>query len=114
MTTETLAPKPASHRREAVVWIDHEQAVIVEQSLDQIPEVEILTRMPSEAETTFGGRAVDQVLDDDRIVVTGPAYARTDFERAYVAVTHRPDRIVDVEPMAAGLEPRSDWPAPRD
>jgi hypothetical protein len=32
------------------------------------------------------------------VTVAGPAFARTSFERALVAVTHRPDRIVDVEP----------------
>jgi len=30
--------------------------------------------------------------------VSGPADVRTRFDRAYVAVTHRPDRLVDIEP----------------
>ena len=41
---------------------------------------------------------MDEVLDRDQVNVAGPAYARTSFERAYVAVTHHPERIVDVEP----------------
>jgi hypothetical protein len=32
------------------------------------------------------------------VVVADPARARTGFERAYVAMTHRPDRFVDIEP----------------
>jgi hypothetical protein len=99
MTTGSVATKTVGKRREAFVWIDHEQAVIVEHGLDRISEVEILLRKPTEGEAAFDGRAVDLVLDDERVVVTGPA--RTDFERAYVAVTHRPDRIIDVGPRTA-------------
>ena len=38
------------------------------------------------------------VLDIDRVLVSGPADIRTDFERVYVGITHRPDRLVDLEP----------------
>jgi hypothetical protein len=41
-------------------------------------------------------------VDEERVVVSGPADVRTQFDRAYVAVTHRPDRLVDVEPSAPG------------
>jgi hypothetical protein len=85
-------------RHEAVVWIDHDQAVIVGQGADALESVELLDRAPDESEAAFEARTVDEVVDEDRVVVSGPAYARTDFERAYVAVTHRPDRLIDVEP----------------
>ena len=88
--------KPAEH--EAVVWIDHDQALIVEQASDGGRTVELLDRALAESEAAFEARTVDEVMADDRVVVSGPAFARTDFERAYVAVTHRPDRLVDVEP----------------
>ena len=57
-----------------------------------------LDRAPGESEADFEARTVGEVVDEEQVVVSGPAYARTDFERAYVAVTHRPDRLVDVEP----------------
>lgn len=88
--------QPEGH--EAVVWIDHDQAMIVEQGADGSQSVELLDRAPAESEAAFDARTVDEVVDDDRVVVSGPAFARTDFERAYVAMTHRPDRLVDVEP----------------
>lgn len=88
-------------RREAVVWIDHDQAVIVGQEPDGRESVELLDRAPEESEAAFDARTVNEVVDEDRVVVSGPAYARTDFERAYVAVTHRPDRLVDVEPKTS-------------
>ena len=92
---------------DAVIWIDHDQAVIVGEGRDGNPAVELLDRTPDETEAIFDGRAVDKVVDQDRVLVTGPAFARTDFERAYVAVTHRPDRLVDVEPSRTSLRPRT-------
>lgn len=81
-----------------VVWIDHDQAFIVGQDPDGRETVELVDRAPDETEADFEARTVGEVVDDEQVVVSGPAYARTDFERAYVAVTHRPDRLVDVEP----------------
>jgi hypothetical protein len=81
-----------------VVWIDHDQAFLVGQGPDGRENVELVNRAANESEADFEARTVGEVVDDERVVVSGPAYARTDFERAYVAVTHRPDRLVDVEP----------------
>jgi hypothetical protein len=86
--------------REAEIWIDHDQAVIVEHGPDRRSGVERLDRGPHESEMTFEARMIDQLIDDDRVVVSGPSDARLQFERAYVAVTHRPDRLVDAEPAA--------------
>ena len=84
--------------RKVVVWIDHDQAFIVGQGPDGRETVELVDRVPGEGEAEFEARTVGEVIDDDQVVVSGPAYARTDFERAYVALTHRPDRLIDVEP----------------
>lgn len=82
--------------REAAVWIDRGQALIVARGPDREEWVEVLDRMPGESTITFEARTVDEVLDEDRIVVRGPVTDRLEFERTYTAVTHRPDRIVDV------------------
>ena len=81
-----------------VVWIDHNQAFIVGQGADGRESVELVDRGPEESEADFEARTVGEVVDDEQVVVSGPAHARTGFERAYVAVTHRPDRLVDIEP----------------
>ena len=94
-TPTTTAPS------EALVWIDHSQAVIVGHEPDGRQSVEVLGRGPAESEISFDVRTIDEVIDEERVTVSGPAFARTAFERAYVAVTHRPDRIVDVEPRTA-------------
>lgn len=97
MTTKTMFPgtRPTNV---ALVWIDHEHAVIVSDETERKGTVECLERDLNETETQFDARTIDQVVDQDKVVVSGPASARTSFERAYVAVTHRPDRLVDIEP----------------
>lgn len=102
METRRTGPMEHQARSEAVVWIDHEQALIVASEGDGAETVEILDRALIETETAFETRATDAVIDVDRVVVSGPADARTNFERAYVAITHRPDRLVDVEPLRPG------------
>ena len=91
----TADARPA---HKVVVWIDHDQAFIVGQGTNGRETVELVDRAPGESEADFEARTVGEVVDEEQVVVSGPAYARTDFERAYVAVTHRPDRLVDVEP----------------
>lgn len=93
-----MTKRPATQApHEAAVWIEHDRAVIVEQGPDGEDAIEQVDRLPMETEAAFDVRTVDAIGDQDTIIVSGPADARTDFERAYVAVTHRPDRLVDVE-----------------
>lgn len=98
METSPIPAADHQRRSEAVVWIDREQALIVASAGDGGERVEILDRALIETEAAFETRAADAVLDVDRVLVSGPSDIRTDFERAYVAITHRPDRLVDVEP----------------
>lgn len=91
--TDVSRPMP-----DAMIWIDHEQAIITMRHGDGTPLVERLGRGRFEPESAFEARAVDELVDAGTVTIAGPAYARTSFERALVAVTHRPDRIVDVEP----------------
>ena len=91
---------------EVAVWIDHDQAVIVDQGSDGQRSEEHLDRAPAESEATFDVRAIDEVIDRERVVVSGPSAARLEFERAYVAVTHRPDRLTDIEPEAGAAGTR--------
>ena len=94
MTVLKAGPEPP----DAMIWIDHEQAIIAMRQRDGAPFVERLGRGAFEPESAFEARAVDELVDSGTVTVAGPAFARTSFERALVAVTHRPDRIIDVEP----------------
>ncbi|HEX5825549.1 MAG TPA: hypothetical protein VFY18_13910 [Candidatus Limnocylindrales bacterium] len=98
MTRQKTPARKTKSPRAAVVWIGHDRAVVVGHRPDGQDSLSILDRLPTESEASFDIRTVDETVNEDRVVVSGPAYARTGFERAYVAMTHRPDRLVDVEP----------------
>jgi len=102
MTTQTTLPPATPQTNVALVWIDNEHAVIVSGEADGKDTVACLEREQDETVNQFEARTVDQVVDDERVVVSGPASARTSFERVYVAVTHRPDRLVEIEPVILG------------
>jgi len=101
MTQTTTRNETNADGREAVVWIDRDWAVIVEQGLDCHDTVAVLDRRPAESEAIFEARTVEEIIDHDIVIVSGPCDPRTNFERAYVAMTHRPDRLVDVEPTGS-------------
>jgi len=90
-------PAPATDR-EAIIWIDHAQAIITTIDGGGVRRVERLGRGSSEPESAFGARAIHELGEHDRVVVTGPVFARTSFERAFVAATRRPDRLIDLDP----------------
>lgn len=104
--------EPASEPMDAMIWIDHQQAIIATRHPDGTPLVERLGRGAFEPEAAFEARAVDELVDFGVVTIAGPAFARTSFERALVAVTHRPDRIVDVEPWMDAPDV-ADFPARR-
>ena len=90
---------------ETILWIDHEQAVIVGRDANGRDTMETLERDSAESEGRFEVRIVDELIDDRSLVVTGPEEVRTDFDRAYVALTHRPDHLTDIDssvPAAPG------------
>ena len=93
----------------ATVHIDDDEAVIRTVAADGHATHDRLVRRHAEPAMAFDVRVVDEVLDDPRVLVEGPDRARLRFERAYVAVTRRPDRLVDrsdVEPEADGTPDR--------
>jgi hypothetical protein len=83
---------------DAIVWLEGDRAVVVTHVNDDQRTVDVLTRAPGETEAQFQARTVDQVANEPRVVVAGPVGARMAFERTYVAITHRPERLADVEP----------------
>jgi hypothetical protein len=86
-------------RPKASLWIDHNQAVIMNQEPGSTEHsVEVLIHESPEPEPAFLARVVDEVIHDARVIVHGPGEVRTAFERTYVAVTHEPEHLVDVAP----------------
>ncbi len=89
--------------RDVSVWIDHDQAVIHKGGVEGQDAIEHLERSPAESGPAFDLRTIHEIIDRDRVAVSGPVVARIGFERAYVSMTHRPDRLVAAEP----IKPRS-------
>jgi hypothetical protein len=92
-------------RSQAFVWIDHDRAAIDVHGPGPRSIVRV-DRLPAESRERFDSRTISAIGEHDRLVVSGPAVARTEFERAYVALTKRPDRLVDLEvtePAAGSL-----------
>lgn len=95
MTIRQPRPGDRAPRRKSAVWIDDDRALVVKGGPDDRPIIEIMTRGSAEEISRFEARTVDQVIDAPRVVVSGPPGSRVEFERAYVALTHRPDRLAD-------------------
>lgn len=81
----------------AVVWISGRHAVVaVADGGDGGISSTTVERM-IESEADFVARIVGAVGDSERVMVLGPASLRLAVQRAYVAMSHRPDRLVEVE-----------------
>jgi hypothetical protein len=93
MTTHHMA----DHSKGALVWIDDRQARVTTEATDGRAVVEWLDRDPAETASRFGARVVHSVRGLDPVAVSGPSIARIAFERVFVALTHRPELLVDLD-----------------
>ena len=92
------APVPQHHHAGAV-FIDRWHALVA-RSDHALATVTDLTR-ELETESEFLLRVARETADCDRIVIMGPGDERLAFEREYVAIYQRPDRLVDDEPATS-------------
>lgn len=78
----------------AVVWLDRSHALVARshEGRAEITEVD----RAFEPEPSYLLRVVHEAADCDRLVVMGPDASRVAFEREYVALYRRPDRLIDV------------------
>jgi hypothetical protein len=78
----------------AVIWLDRSHALVARAHSGR-PEVTEVDRA-SDPEPAYLLRVLHEAADCDRLVVMGPDAARVAFEREYVAIYRRPDRLIDV------------------
>jgi hypothetical protein len=79
-----------------VVLIDDRRAIIAAKDrAGRISTSEIVRVWRSES--AFLAQVVGRLADCARVVILGPSSARLALEREYVAISHRPDRLVDLE-----------------
>ncbi len=82
--------------RGAVVWLDGQTAIVASTDDDgRIDTTQIERGL--DGEPPYLARVVHEIGERDRVVILGPGVHRLELEREYVAIFHRPDRLVDVE-----------------
>ncbi len=99
---------PKTNSPAALLWLDRSHAFVA-RATDRGTQVTEVER-ELDAEPAFLLRVAREAAECDRVVVMGPDASRIAFERQYVALYRRPDRIVDVgievEPQPCELADR--------
>ena len=80
----------------AVVWINGRHAVVAVAD-GEVGITSSTVERVVESEADFVARIVGAVGDSARVMVLGPTSLRLAVQRAYVAVSHRPDRLVELD-----------------
>jgi hypothetical protein len=105
MDTATTMHEQRANSPTAVVWVSGRHAVVAVADSDHIGGITSSTvEREIESEADFVTRIVSAVGDSERVMVLGPAGRRLAVQRAYVALSHRPDRLVEVE-KAGPIDP---------
>jgi len=89
---------PSAPPTESIVWVDQEGGMIVDPAVPE-PTAVVIDRASGESQVALAARLAQQVETRDHVYVCGPEAARIGFEREFVALTRRPERLVDVEPL---------------
>ena len=91
---EGLADHPA--HAAAVVWLDRTHALVA-RAHDGHSVITEIDR-ESDLEAQYLLRVLHEAEGCDRVVIMGPDPSRLAFEREYVTVYRRPDRLIDLGP----------------
>ena len=84
-------------RPDSVVWIDERHAILAQLNpTGEISTVEI--RRLQQPEGRYLGHVVHAIAGHEHVMVVGPQPMRLALERRFVAVGHRPDRLIAAQP----------------
>ena len=82
----------------AAAWISGRQAIVATMATDgEIFTCEI--NRGQSPEPSYLALVVHALGDRERVVILGPSSSRLALEREYVAIYHRPDRLIDIGPV---------------
>lgn len=87
----------------AVVWLDRSHALIA-RARGGLPAVTEIDR-EQDPEPAYLLRVAHEAEGCDRVAIMGSDASRIAFEREYVSLYRRPERLIDVE-LSATPEPR--------
>lgn len=101
MTTAGTVQDAATDWPTAVVWLSGRHAVIAVGDMRPGGITSWTTERMVESRADFLVRVVRAIGASERVMVLGPASLRLAVQRAYVGVTHRPDRLMEVSRRGA-------------
>jgi hypothetical protein len=84
---------------EAIVWIDGRHAIVASAAADGGVATRWVDR-GAESEAEFLAHVVHQIGDRPTVSIVGPSGVRLALEREFVAISHRPERLIGI-PIAA-------------
>lgn len=93
-TTRSALRRPSG----AITWIDRTSAIVAHTRPAGAIDVARIRADDPAMSGPFLAAVARRIGDCDRVLILGPDVMRTELEREYVTITHRPDRLVDVEP----------------
>ena len=80
----------------AVTWIARDQALVGRKTAGGWVDVATVHAEAPDDPRTYLARVAHEIGDADRVMIMGPDALRTELEREYVTIYHRPDRLLDV------------------
>lgn len=99
-TPPTITPPAAAadplRRTGAVTWIAREQALVGRKTAGGWVDVATVHAEAPDDPRTYLARVAHEIGDAERVMIIGPDVLRTELEREYVTIYHRPDRLLDV------------------
>lgn len=100
MTATTASEKPAITplTPDAVVWVDERHAIVARAYVEGIATSEV--RRVGQPELRYLARVVHEIADRRHVMIVGPQILKLALEREFVAISHRPDRLI-APPAAA-------------
>jgi hypothetical protein len=92
-TTDTTIDRPG-----VVVWINAHRALVARAGEDGTSMVEI--DRGRDPELQYLAHIVHEIGNGERVTIVGSEPMRLALEREYVSISHRPDRLISVPPIA--------------
>ena len=78
---------------DAVVWIDRDQAIVARTEPDRTIST-IIVRRAARQELRWLADVVHEIGEHERVMIVGAEPIHVALEREFVAIGHRPDRLV--------------------
>jgi len=80
----------------AVTWISRDQALVGRRTAGGWVDVATVHADAPDDPQTYLARVAHEIGDAERVMIIGPDTLRTELEREYVTIYHRPERLLDV------------------